>query len=59
MIPTLVRLARSAVTTLVAGWFSIHQNDPKYLAVIPILHALGKWLRDTYPTNPWVNALTP
>ena len=47
-----LRLIRSAVVTAIGAWLSSKQNDPRYLAVIPPIHAAFKWLRDRYPKNP-------
>lgn len=53
----LVRLTRSAIVTGVTLWWSMVQNDPKWMVLVPVLHGIGKFVRDKYPKNPWVELI--
>lgn len=46
-----LRLIRSAVVTALAAWWASVQNDPNWLAAIPVIHTVFKWLRDRYPNS--------
>jgi len=45
------RAIKSSLLLIVAATISYAQNDPKYLALAPILMGLEKYLRDKYSTN--------
>lgn len=42
------RFIRVSVAVLVAYWATQVGNDPKWLALAPILAGLSKWLRDEF-----------
>ena len=43
------RLVRTTVSTFIATTVARWQNDPKYVALIPVIVALSKALRDKFP----------
>lgn len=45
----IVRAVRSAVATALGAAAAKVQSDPKWLAAIPLLQALGKAIRDRWP----------
>ena len=42
----LKRLGRAAFSIILAGIPAYFQNEPKYIALAPVLQAVGKWLRE-------------
>jgi len=42
----LKRFGRATVSIILAGIPAYFGKDPKYLALAPLLQAIGKWLRD-------------
>ena len=44
----LKRLFRATVGMLLAGALAHFQSDPKYLVLMPILQATGKFLREKF-----------
>jgi len=46
---TLARAGRVAVATAAGGLLERYQNDPRFLAITPLLSMLGKFLRLKYP----------
>lgn len=45
------RFTRVSVALLVSYWFTQITNDPKFLALAPVLVALSKWLREQYKVD--------
>jgi len=43
----LKRLARVSISVLLAGAVVYYKNDPKYIALAPIISAMGKALRES------------
>lgn len=51
----IVRAIRSALVAAAAGWWSVKQNDPRWIAFIPCVQAAGKWIREKYPkSREWI-----
>lgn len=48
---TLIRVARSAVSLVIAGLAAKYADNPLYLAAMPLLAGLGKELRQRGFTN--------
>ena len=43
----LKRLGRATVSILLAGIPVYFAKDPKYIALAPVIQAVGKWLRES------------
>lgn len=48
MNPILARFLRASVAVILAGLAAHYQDNALWLAIAPVLMAIGKWLRDKY-----------
>lgn len=48
MNPIIARFLRAAIAVILAGLAQQYGGHPYYLLLVPVLAALGKWLRDAY-----------
>jgi hypothetical protein len=46
MLKTLKRFARVSFSVILAGAVVYYKNDPKYIAIAPVVSAAGKALRE-------------
>lgn len=42
------RFLRVSVALVVSYWITTLVNDPKYIAIAPLINGFAKWLRDEY-----------